>query len=178
MPVLPFAKNVPRVGARVFVSETAVVLGDVELADDVGIWFGVVLRADLQAIRIGARSNIQDRAVVHVDEPDLPTIIGEEVTVGHGAILHGCRVESGALVGMNATVLNGAVVGEGAIVAAATLVPPRMVVPARTLVAGVPAKLRRELTEEELAQVRRGVTVYLSLKEAMLAASSGEKAKP
>ena len=177
MPVLPFAKSTPRIGERVFVAEDATLIGDVELADDVSIWFGVVLRADLQAIRIGARSNIQDCTVVHVDVPDFPTVVGEEVTIGHGAVLHGCRVEAGALVGMNATVLNGAVVGEGAVVAAATLVPPRMVVPPRTLVAGVPAKVRRELTEEEVVEVKRGVKVYLSLKEAMLTAHAGGQAE-
>ena len=100
-----------------------------------------------QEIRIGARTNVQDNAVIHVDEPDFPTLIAEDVTVGHSAILHGCRVERGALVGMHATVLNGAVIGEEAVVAAGALVPPGMVVPPRTLVAGVPAKVRREVAD-------------------------------
>ena len=135
-----FAGKSPRFGRRVFVASTAVIVGDVDLADDASVWYGAVLRADLREIRIGARSNIQDNAVVHVDEPDFPTLVAEDVTVGHAALLHGCRVERGALVGMHATVLNGAVVGEEAVVAAGALVPPGMVVPPRTLVAGVPAR--------------------------------------
>jgi carbonic anhydrase/acetyltransferase-like protein (isoleucine patch superfamily) len=167
--VRPFSGKVPRFGQRVFVAATAVAIGDVELGDDVSVWYGVVLRADLQAIRIGARSNIQDNAVVHVDEPDFPVIVGEDVTVGHGALLHGCRVERGALVGMHATVLNGAVVGEEAIVAAGALVPPGMVVAPRTLVVGVPARVARELGDDELDDLRRGVRSYLALKSRYLA---------
>jgi gamma-carbonic anhydrase len=170
MRIRPWAGKNPRFGARVFVAANAVVIGDVELADDVSIWYGVVLRGDLNMIRIGARTNIQDNAVVHVDEPDAPTMVAEDVTVGHAAVLHGCRVERGALVGMHATVLNGAVIGEEAMVAAGALVAPGMVVPARTLVAGVPAKLRRELTEEEIAHNRRGLRSYLEAKGRYLAA--------
>jgi carbonic anhydrase/acetyltransferase-like protein (isoleucine patch superfamily) len=168
--VRSFAGKSPRFGCRVFVASTAVIVGDVDLGDDASVWYGAVLRADLQEIRIGARSNIQDNAVVHVDEPDFPTLVGEDVTVGHGAVLHGCRVDRGALVGMHATVLNGAVVGEEAVVAAGALVPPGMVVPPRTLVAGVPAKVRRELGAEELEHLRRGVRSYLEIKARYLAA--------
>ncbi len=170
MKVRSFAGKSPRFGCRVFVASTAVIVGDVDLGDDASVWYGAVLRADLQEIRIGARSNIQDNAVVHVDEPDFPTLVGEDVTVGHGAVLHGCRVDRGALVGMHATVLNGAVVGEEAVVAAGALVPPGMVVPPRTLVAGVPAKVRRELGAEELEHLRRGVRSYLEIKARYLAA--------
>jgi len=170
MRVRPFSGKAPRFGARVFVASTAAVAGDVELADDVSIWYGAVLRGDLQEIRIGARSNVQDNAVLHVDSPDAPTLVGEDVTVGHAAILHGCRVERGALIGMHSTVLNGAVIGEEAVVAAGALVPPGMTVPPRTMVAGVPAKVRREVTAEELGHMRRGVRVYLELKSRYLAA--------
>ncbi|MGE5235306.1 MAG: gamma carbonic anhydrase family protein [Acidobacteriota bacterium] len=170
MRVRPFVDKRPRFGARVFVAATAVLVGDVELGDDVGVWYGAVLRADLREIRIGARSNIQDNVTIHVDSPDAPTIVAEDVTVGHAAILHGCRVERGALIGMQSTVLNGAVIGEEAVVAAGALVPPGMVVPPRSLAAGVPAKVRREVTPEELDHVRRGVGVYLELKGRYLAA--------
>lgn len=166
-----FSGKQPVLGRRVFVAPTATVVGEVELADDVSIWFGAVLRADLQCIRIGARSNIQDNAVVHVDSPDAPTLVGEDVTVGHAAILHGCRVERGALVGMHSTVLDRAVVGEEAMVAAGALVPPGMHVPPRTLVAGVPAKVRRELEPGEIERIRRGVAVYVGLKDRFLAGS-------
>jgi len=171
MRIRSFADKAPRFGRRVFVASTAVLVGDVELADDVSVWYGAVLRADLQRIRIGARSNLQDGVIVHVDAPDAPTLVAEDVTVGHAAVLHGCRVERGALVGMHSTVLDGAVVGAGAVVAAGALVPPGMVVPPRTLVAGVPARVRRELTDEELDRARRGVSVYLELKDGFLAAA-------
>ena len=164
MRVRAFSGRSPRFGARVWVAADAVLVGDVELGDDVSIWYGAVLRGDINSIRIGARSNIQDRAVIHVDEPDAPTLVGEDVTVGHAAVLHGCTVGRGALVGMSATVLNGAVIGEEAVVAAGALVPPGMVVPARSLAAGVPARVRHELGEEELDRVRRGVGSYLELK--------------
>jgi carbonic anhydrase/acetyltransferase-like protein (isoleucine patch superfamily) len=167
--IRPFAGKSPRCGQRVFVASTAVVVGDVELADDVSVWYGAVLRGDLNPIRIGSRTNIQDNVVIHVDEPAFPTLVAEDVTVGHAAVLHGCRVERGALVGMHATVLNGAVIGEEAVVAAGAVVPPGMVVPPRTLVAGVPAKVRREGLAEELDHTRRGVRAYLELKGRYLA---------
>ena len=170
MRIRPFSGKVPRFGLRVFVASSAVLIGDVVLGDDASVWYGAVLRADLQAIRIGARSNVQDNVVVHVDEPDFPVEVGEDVTIGHAAILHGCRVERGALVGMQATVLNGAVVGEEAVVAAGALVAPGMIVPPRTLVAGVPAKVGRDVTPEELEHMRRGVRSYLGLKGRYLAA--------
>ena len=170
MRIRPFSEKTPRFGKRVYVASTAAIVGDVELGDDVNVWFGAVLRADLQAISIGARSNVQDNAVIHVDEPDCPTIVAEDVTIGHAAILHGCRVERGALIGMHSTVLNKAVIGAESVVAAGALVTPGMVVPPRSLVAGVPAKVRREVSEEELAHLRRGVRSYLELKTRYLAA--------
>jgi carbonic anhydrase/acetyltransferase-like protein (isoleucine patch superfamily) len=171
MRVRPFSGRRPHFGARVFVASTAVLVGNVGLADDVSVWYGAVLRADLREIRVGARTNIQDNVTIHVDSPDAPTLVAEDVTVGHAAILHGCQVERGALVGMQSTVLNGAVIGEEAVVAAGSLVPPGMVVPPRSLVAGVPAKVRREITAEELDHMRRGVTVYLELKSRYLASA-------
>jgi carbonic anhydrase/acetyltransferase-like protein (isoleucine patch superfamily) len=160
----------PRLGERVFVADTATLVGNVQLEEDVSVWFGAVLRADLNSIRVGPRSNIQDGVVIHVDEGDFPTIVGADVTVGHGAVLHGCRVEDGALVGMHATVLNGAVVGREAVVAAGALVPPGAVVPPRTVVAGIPAKPRGQVGEEGVAEMRRGVAVYLRLKDRYRAA--------
>ncbi len=169
-----FAGKRPRFGQRVFLASTAVVVGDVELADDVSVWYGAVIRADLNEVRVGRRSNIQDNAVIHVDT-DAPTYVGEDVTVGHSAILHGCRVENGALVGMHATVLNGALVGEGALVAAGALVPPGMQVPPGMLVAGVPAKVVRPVKDEERERVRAGLVHYLELKSRYLAEEDQEK---
>lgn len=170
MLIRPYAGARPRFGQRVFVAANAVLIGDVELADDANVWYGVVLRADVQKIKIGARTNVQDNAMVHVDTPAFPTVIGDDVTIGHAAVLHGCTVERDALIGMQATVLNGAVVGAGAVVAAGALVPPGMRVEPRTLVAGVPAKPRGEVSDEALDQMRRGVRVYLELKSRYLAA--------
>lgn len=169
-----FAGKKPRFGQRVFVASTAVVVGDVELADDVSVWYGAVIRADLNEVRVGRRSNIQDNAVIHVDT-DAPTYVGEDVTVGHSAILHGCRVENGALIGMHATVLNGAVVGEGALVAAGALVPPGMQVPPGMLAAGVPAKVVRAVKDEERGRVWAGLVHYLQLKSRYLAEEDQER---
>lgn len=170
MRVRPWLDRKPRFGQRVFVAADAVVVGDVELGDDVGVWYGVVLRGDINSIRIGARTNVQDRVVVHVDEPDAPTVVEEDVTIGHAAVLHGCTVRRGALVGMHSTVLNGAVVGEEAMVAAGALVAPGTEIPARCLAAGVPAKVRRELSDDEVGRIRRGVRSYLELKGRAMAA--------
>lgn len=169
MRVRSFAGKRPVLGERAFVASTAVLVGDVELGDDVNVWYGVVMRADIHHIRIGARTNIQDNVVVHVDAPDAPTEVAEDVTVGHAALLHGCKIERGALVGMHATVLNRAVVGEEAMVAAHALVPPGMHVPPRTLVAGVPAKVRRELEPAEIDHMRRGKQLYVELGARFLA---------
>jgi len=167
--VRSYAGKSPRFGQRVFVASSASLIGDVRLGDDVSVWYGAVLRGDLREITVGARSNIQDNVVIHVDEPEFPVIVAEDVTVGHAAVLHGCTVERGALIGMQATVLNGAVVGEEAVVAAGALVSPGMAVPPRTLVAGVPAKVRREIGQEELEHVRRGIRSYLEVKTRYLA---------
>lgn len=169
-----FAGKRPRFGERVFVASTAVIVGDVELGDDVNVWYGAVIRADLNSVFVGARTNLQDNAVIHVDT-DAPTWVGEDVTVGHGAILHGCRVERGALIGMHATVLNGAVVGEGALVAAGALVPPGMEVPPGMLAAGVPARVVRPVKDEERERVRAGLIHYLELKSRYLAEEDQEK---
>jgi gamma-carbonic anhydrase len=177
MRVCEYGGASPRLGRAVFVAENAVLIGNVVLGDDVSIWFGAVLRADVEKIVVGARTNIQDNAVLHVDLPDIATVLGDDVTVGHAAVLHGCRVGNGALIGMHATVLNNAVIGEGAIVAAHALVPPGMHVPPRTLVAGVPAKVRRELTDEEVEHVKRGVRTYLELKDTYLTEGAGKVAE-
>lgn len=174
MLIRSFASTSPRFGARVFLATGAVVIGDVTLGDDVNVWYGAVIRGDLNPVTIGARTNIQDGVVIHVDAPDHPVVVAEDVTVGHTAVLHGCRIERGALVGMHATVLNDAVVGEEAVVAAGALVPPGMAVPARTLVAGVPARPIRAVTDAEVEHVRRGVRSYLELKGRYLDAADVE----
>lgn len=138
----------PRAGRDVFVAPSAVVEGDVELGDQAVIWHHVVLRGDIAAIRVGARSNLQDAVICHVGN-DVPCIVEEDVTVGHRAILHACTVRRGALIGMGAIVLDGAVIGEGSIVAAGAVVPPNMEVPAGKMVMGMPGRVARDLTDEE-----------------------------
>ncbi len=134
----------------VFIAENATVVGDVTIADDANIWFGAVIRADKAAITLGTASNIQDNVVLHTSH-DHPIIIGDEVSVGHGAILHGCTIEDRTLIGMGAIVLNGAVIGEGCIIGAGALVSEGKKIPSRSLVIGLPGKIVRNVSDEEYA---------------------------
>lgn len=147
--ILPYGGFAPRLGRDVFVAPNATLIGDVELGDEASVWFGCVLRGDIGSIRVGARTNVQDLACMHLTDGVSVTVIGADVTIGHGAILHGCTVGDRCLIGMGSIILDNAVVGEGSVVAAGALVPPRMVVPPRSLVRGSPAKVVREVTEEE-----------------------------
>jgi carbonic anhydrase/acetyltransferase-like protein (isoleucine patch superfamily) len=158
----------PRFGERVFVAENAAIIGDVELGNDCSIWFGTTVRGDVNFIRIGSRTNIQDNCTIHVAHEKHATVIAEEVTVGHGAIVHGCTVRRGALIGMGSRVLDGAIVGESALVGAGALVPEGMIVPPRTLVVGVPAKVKRPLTDAELARLEQSWRGYVDYKEKYL----------
>lgn len=158
----------PRIGARVFLAETCVLIGDVELAEDCSVWYGAVLRGDIHHIRIGARTNIQDNCVLHVEQGTGPAIIGEEVTVGHMAVVHGCTIGRGALIGIGAKILSHAVIGEYSLVAAGSVVQEGMEVPPRTLIAGVPARVKRELKPEELQRMDRGWRVYVGYKNEYL----------
>jgi carbonic anhydrase/acetyltransferase-like protein (isoleucine patch superfamily) len=164
----PYNGKEPRIGQRAFVAENATLIGDVDLGDDCSIWYGAVLRGDINFIRIGARSNIQDGTVVHVEHGTGPAVVGEEVTVGHSAVVHGCTVENRALIGIGARVLSHAVIGEGAIVGAGAVVQEGMHVPPRTLVVGVPARVKRELKPEELERIDRGWRVYVDYKNEYL----------
>ncbi len=144
--VRPYGGKAPRVDPDALVLDGSVVVGDVEIGPGASIWFGVTLRGDVHSIRIGARTNVQDQSVVHVTGGTHPTVVGDEVTVGHRVVLHGCTVGDRALVGIGAIVLDGAVIEPEAMVGAGAVVPPGMVVPARTLVLGAPARVRRPLT--------------------------------
>ena len=160
--VLPHGGHTPRIDPTAFVAPGATVVGDVELGPDSGVFYGAVVRGDRSPLRIGANSNLQDNVTVHSD-PEHPTTIGERVSVGHGAVVHGCTLEDDVLVGMNATVLNGAVVGSGSLVAAGAVVLEGTVVAPGSLVAGVPGKVRRELTDEERRAVSRNAQNYIVL---------------
>ena len=141
-------------------AENAIVTGNVQLAKDVGIWFGCVLRGDDAKLTIGARTNVQDLTMIHADI-DVPNVIGEEVTIGHRCVLHGAEVGDRCLIGMGAVLLGGSKIGEESIVAAGAVVRENFVVPPRTLVAGVPAKIIREVSEAELASIRTSAEGYV-----------------
>lgn len=158
----PFAGQLPVVDATAWIAPNATLIGRVTVAESASVFYGAVLRGDTNSIALGARSNLQDNVVVHGDE-GFGTIIGEGVSVGHGAVLHGCTIGNDTLIGMNATVLNGAVVGTECLIAAGALILEGTVIPPGSLVAGVPGKVRRELTADERAHVRENATVYLSL---------------
>lgn len=145
-----------------WIAPSATVVGDVTLGPGTSIWFGAVVRADQESITIGARTNVQDNSVLHAD-PGFPLVLHDDVSVGHAAVLHGCTVEDGVLVGMGAVVLNGAHLGAGSTVAAGAVVPAGMVVPPGSLVAGVPAKVLRALTPEAVAANRANAGTYVVL---------------
>jgi len=172
MIIRPYRNARPVLGQRVFLAETAAVIGDVVLGDDVSIWYSAVVRGDCCSIRVGARTNVQDNATLHVTRDVGPLLLEEEVTVGHNAVLHACTVRRGALIGMNATVLDGAEVGERALIAAGAMVLGGTSVPPQTLWAGSPAKLRRELTPEEIAGLERYWRNYLDYKADYLGADA------
>ena len=163
--VREYAGKRPQLGERCYLAETAAVIGDVVLGDDVSIWYGAVVRGDCHSIRIGDRTNIQDTCVVHVTQKTHPTVLEEEVTMGHGAIVHGATVRRGALVGIRATVMDGADVGESALIGAGALVVPGTRVPPRTLWLGAPARQARELSAAEVVDLRHFHSNYLGYKQ-------------
>ena len=160
--IITFAGTTPTVEDGAWVADNATVLGDVVLGSGTGVWFGAVIRADTASIRVGTDSNVQDNCVLHAD-PDAPLSVGDRVSIGHTAVLHGCTVESDVLVGMGAIVLNHARIGTGSLVAAGALVLEGTVVPPGSLVAGVPGKVRRPLTDEEQQHVRANAEHYVAL---------------
>ncbi|RLL65640.1 gamma carbonic anhydrase family protein [Streptomyces sp. Z26] len=155
----------PDVDPDALVAPTSVVVGGVTLRAGASVWYGAVLRGDCDTIVLGRDSNIQDNCTVHAD-PGFPAVVGDRVSVGHNAVLHGCTVEDDVLVGMGATVLNGARIGAGSLIAAQALVPQGMRVPPGSLVAGVPARVKRQLTDEEREGIRANAAMYVELARA------------
>ena len=158
--VYEISVGTPSLDETSFVAPGARVIGAVTLGERASVWYNAVLRADSESITIGARSNLQDNVAVHVD-PDHPVVLGEDVSVGHNAVVHGCTVEDGSLIGMGAVILNGAVIGAGSLVAGGAVVLEGTIVPPGSLVAGVPAKIRRELTADERAALLHNAEAYL-----------------
>ena len=149
----PYRGVLPRVHPSTFIDDSAQVIGDVEIAEESSVWMGVVIRGDVNRIRIGRRTNVQDGTVIHVTNGTHATILEDEVTVGHNVTLHGCHVERGSLVGIGSIVMDGCRVGERSLVAAGALVSPGTIIPPRSLVMGVPARVKRQLNEREVADL-------------------------
>ena len=152
----------PTIAPGAYIDASAQIIGDVHIGDESSVWMSAVVRGDVNHIRLGRRTNIQDGVVVHVmRKPSHPTILGDDITVGHGAVVHGCTVENACLIGMGAILLNGVHVGHGSIVAAGTLLPEGCVIPPRSLVMGSPGKVRRAVTDDEYAFIRESAENYV-----------------
>lgn len=173
--ILPFKSYNPKISENVFIAQSADVIGRVTIGKDSSIWFGVVVRGDVHRIEIGDRTSIQDKTMIHVthykkeDESDgNPTIIGNDVTVGHAVMLHGCKIEDACLIGMSSTILDGAVIGKESIVGAGSLVTKGKIFPPRSMIMGSPAKVVRELTDEEVKELYASASRYVSFKDQYL----------
>ncbi len=157
--LIALGDKAPQVADTAWVAPNATLAGSVVIGDGASVWYGAVLRADNEPITIGARSNVQDNCAFHVDKGK-PVFLGEGVSVGHGAVIHGATIGDHVLVGMGAIIMNGAVIGSESLIAAGALVAEDVVIPARSLVAGVPGKVRRELTEDEVATLHNNAAIY------------------
>ncbi|MBS1818824.1 MAG: gamma carbonic anhydrase family protein [Acidobacteria bacterium] len=158
----PYRGQMPRVHPTAFIDDSAQVIGDVEIGEESSVWMLCVIRGDVHRIRIGHRSNIQDGTVIHVMKDTHPTTIGNDVTVGHAAVVHGCTIEDRCLIGMGAILLNGVTVGTGSIVAAGSLLPEGTQVPPRSLVMGSPGKVRRTLSDADLDEIQMYADRYVA----------------
>lgn len=158
--ILPYLDQMPRIAGSAFVEETARVIGDVEIGADSSIWFYAVVRGDIHSIRIGERTNLQDHVIVHVTRDRYGCSLGDDVTVGHRAVIHGSRVGDRCLIGIGSTLMDGVEVGDECIIGAGALVPPRTVVPAGSVVMGQPGRVVRSIRPEELEHIRRSALNY------------------
>lgn len=159
----------PTIAASAFIEDTAVVIGDVVIGEESSVWFHAVVRGDVHSIRIGRRTNIQDLSVLHVTHDTHPTVLGDDVTVGHHVVLHGCTIKDRVLIGMGALIMDGAVIGEDCVVGAGALVTERTIVPPKSLILGAPAKVKRPVTEAELAWIRESAQNYVKYARQYLA---------
>ena len=160
-----FGDNSPIIPDSCYISESVDLIGDVTLGENVSLWFGTVVRADMHFITIGNRSNIQDNSVIHVTTDVSPTRIGDEVTVGHNAIIHGATIKDQCLIGMGAIIMDDVVIGEGSIVGAGAVVPPNIIIPPRSLLVGLPAKIIRQTTDKELKMIIERAQHYIDFSQ-------------
>ena len=166
--ILPYKGMMPKLDPTVFVTEGCYIIGDVEIGKDSSVWFGSVIRGDVFHIRIGERTNIQDNSIIHVTHDIYPTIIGNDVTIGHGVILHGCTLNDFCLIGMGAKVLDQAVIGSYSLIGAGTVVREKFVVPEGVLVAGVPGKIVRDLKPDEIERLKESSSNYMNYVQSYL----------
>lgn len=163
--IISYKDKYPEVANSAFIEESAVVIGDVKIGEDSSVWYNAVIRGDVNYIRVGNSTNVQDGVIIHVTVKEYPTEIGDNVTIGHGAILHGCRVMSNSLIGIGSIILDGAFIDEFCIVAAGTLVPPKAKYASRSLILGSPAKVMRKLSERDIEMIKEHALDYKELKE-------------
>lgn len=173
----PIAQQRPTLGENVFIAESAIVIGSTILKDDANVWFNAVVRGDNDVIEIGAGSNVQDACVLHTD-PGFRLVIGDRVSIGHQAMVHGCRVGNGTLVGIQSVILNGAEIGEFCLIGAKALITENKTVPPYSVVMGAPGKVVREVTEDEVAMLKRNADGYVRRAQNYMRAMKGDKPSP
>src|SRR5271166_6683878 len=161
--IRPFRGVLPQIAASAYIDPSAQVIGDVAVGERSSVWPNVSIRGDVNSIRIGEETSIQDNTVLHCDPVTFPLVIGNRVTVGHGAVVHGCTVEDESLIGIGAVILNGAKIGRGSVIAAGSVVPEGMQIPPGSMVMGIPAKVKRELTTEERERFHHNASRYVAL---------------
>ncbi len=159
--IISFKGKTPKIGSSAYVVGSAVVVGDVVIGEESSVWFNAVIRGDVNYIRIGKRTNIQDGCVLHVSRKDFPLIVGDEVTVGHNVTLHACTIASNCLIGMGAVVMDGSEIGQNCIIGAGALVTPKTIIPPGSMAVGSPARVKRELTEAEIVSIRDSADHYV-----------------
>jgi carbonic anhydrase/acetyltransferase-like protein (isoleucine patch superfamily) len=175
--ILPYRGVTPKLAPSVYLAETAVITGDVEIGEESSVWFGAVIRGDASRIRIGRRTNLQDLSMLHGLTDRFDVVIGDEVTAGHRVTLHGCHIGSRCLIGMGSIVLDGARIGDEVFIAAGSLVPPGMEIPGGVMVMGSPAKVKRALTAEERAQILSAAQSYVDTSREYLSAARAKAAE-
>ncbi len=158
-----FNNFTPNIHETAYIADDAIVIGDVDIGENASVWFGAILRGDVNYIRIGAGTNIQDGTVIHVSSKTHPTILEHEITVGHRVTLHGCYIETGCLIGIGSIILDGARIGKNSLVAAGSLITPNTQIPPGSMVMGSPAKVKRPLTEDEIVKIRQNFRSYIAL---------------
>ncbi len=160
-----FKNTRPKIHETAFIAENAVIIGAVEIGENASVWYNCVLRGDVNFIKIGARTNVQDGTIIHVSRHDFPTVLEDEVTVGHSVTLHGCYIERGSLIGIGAIILDGARIGANSLIAAGSLVTPNTIIPPNSFVLGSPARVKREMSAEEIGGVQKFWQNYVTLSE-------------